>query len=198
MVATITHAFSDLFVCTPGGFYYLDAFWFSDWEVVYQSTDCKFRKANLFILIYKPEKLQLYKYLFVLLMFFIEPSWILVFLFVSVQSYLKEFSFSNANQDDLWTHIQMVLIFSLVFLLCYLAKSKFRPYTICRRLHWILGIPSSVCCITFALLSLLANVFRSVYLAALLHLRPVELSTGVERWDGNSGPGGVLGFMAIV
>jgi len=50
-------------------------------------------------------------------MFLIEHSCILILLFVSVQSYLKEFSFSNANQDDLWTHIQMVLILSLGFLL---------------------------------------------------------------------------------
>ncbi|NXI54285.1 AMPQ Aminopeptidase, partial [Chloroceryle aenea] len=27
----------------------------------------------------------------------------------ALRSYLKEFAFSNANQDDLWTHIQMVL-----------------------------------------------------------------------------------------
>ncbi|RMB97085.1 hypothetical protein DUI87_26368 [Hirundo rustica rustica] len=31
----------------------------------------------------------------------------------ALTSYLKEFSFSNANQDDLWTHIQMVLILCL-------------------------------------------------------------------------------------
>uniref|UniRef100_A0A8C0UNL8 Laeverin n=1 Tax=Cyanistes caeruleus TaxID=156563 RepID=A0A8C0UNL8_CYACU len=37
------------------------------------------------------------------------PPQILMLLFVSSQSYLKEFSFSNANQDDLWTHIQMVV-----------------------------------------------------------------------------------------
>ncbi|NXH09690.1 AMPQ Aminopeptidase, partial [Bucco capensis] len=29
--------------------------------------------------------------------------------FRALTSYLKEFSFSNANQDDLWTHIQMVI-----------------------------------------------------------------------------------------
>uniref|UniRef100_A0A8C9MQV7 Laeverin n=1 Tax=Serinus canaria TaxID=9135 RepID=A0A8C9MQV7_SERCA len=51
---------------------------------------------------------KLYK-LLALLVVFIEPPWILMLLFVSSQSYLKEFSFSNANQDDLWTHIQMVV-----------------------------------------------------------------------------------------
>uniref|UniRef100_A0A8B9CA02 Aminopeptidase n=1 Tax=Anser brachyrhynchus TaxID=132585 RepID=A0A8B9CA02_9AVES len=42
----------------------------------------------------------------------IKGSFSLISLFDSItynKSYLKEFSFSNANQDDLWTHIQMVV-----------------------------------------------------------------------------------------
>uniref|UniRef100_A0A8D2P309 Laeverin n=1 Tax=Zosterops lateralis melanops TaxID=1220523 RepID=A0A8D2P309_ZOSLA len=42
----------------------------------------------------------------------IKASFSLMFLFDNItysKSYLKEFSFSNANQDDLWTHIQMVV-----------------------------------------------------------------------------------------
>ncbi|NXT02787.1 AMPQ Aminopeptidase, partial [Jacana jacana] len=48
----------------------------------------------------------------------------------ALTAYLTEFSFSSANQDDLWTHIQMVLILSLVFLLRCLAPSKLRAYTV--------------------------------------------------------------------
>uniref|UniRef100_A0A8D0FCY7 Aminopeptidase n=1 Tax=Strix occidentalis caurina TaxID=311401 RepID=A0A8D0FCY7_STROC len=33
----------------------------------------------------------------------------LFFVYSKLMSYLKEFSFSNANQDNLWTHIQMVI-----------------------------------------------------------------------------------------
>uniref|UniRef100_A0A8C3P3M9 Aminopeptidase n=1 Tax=Cyanoderma ruficeps TaxID=181631 RepID=A0A8C3P3M9_9PASS len=42
----------------------------------------------------------------------IKASFYLMSLFDNItysKSYLKEFSFSNANQDDLWTHIQMVV-----------------------------------------------------------------------------------------
>jgi len=34
------------FFCISGGFNYMDAFWFSDWEVVYQSLKCKFGKRT--------------------------------------------------------------------------------------------------------------------------------------------------------
>lgn len=99
------------FFCMPGGFYNLDAFWFPDWKVVHQSTYCKFEKttAPSWFLSLKMSVVQIA----CLASGFIEPSWILMLLFVSTQSYLKEFSFSNANQDDLWTHIQMVLILYL-------------------------------------------------------------------------------------